>query len=287
MTGSEAWDVRWTEHRFISFDETPIFYRRLDPSNLPQAVAIIVHGLGEHGGRYRAFAEYLVGLGCQCYVPDLRGFGKSGGKRACVKRFSDFQNDLEALRRWIWRTHKSLPSFLIGHSFGGLVASSTLSRYPEPQTTGLVLISPIFGIAIQVPAWRHWLGLIASCLIPDYVQSSRVNPKLLTHDAEILKAYGNDPLISHKISAGLYRELWRQLSRKDQIAVSLYGPILVLQAGQDFIVSKKNTLNFYKNLKAKDKELEVYDDLYHELLNETKRDVIYSRIGSWISKHIR
>ena len=70
----------WDERRFLSFDETAIFYRRLRPAAV-RASAVIVHGMGEHGGRYHELAEFLSGLGLEVWVPDLRGFGKSGGPR--------------------------------------------------------------------------------------------------------------------------------------------------------------------------------------------------------------
>ncbi len=278
--------VLWSEHSFIAFDETPIFYRLLKPSDVPKAIVIILHGMGEHGGRYVPFAEYLAGLGFQSYVPDLRGFGRGGGRRACVKQFSDFQNDLHALHSWVARTHREIPVFVLGHSFGGLVASSTLSAYKDPKASGLVLTSPIFGIGIPVPRWRHWLGLVAAYLFPNYAQPNRVNPRVLTHDEEILRVYGDDPLIFHRISARLYRELCRAMNDKNRIAQNLKIPTLVLQAGCDFIVSKEETLKFYDKLTAPDKELEVYQDYYHEILNEVHRDVVYSRIGLWISKHL-
>ena len=276
-----------TAHQFISFDETPIHYYLLKPAGPPKAMVIIVHGMGEHGGRYRAFAEYLAGLGIQSFLPDLRGFGKSGGKRVCVRSFSDFQKDLHALHSWVSRNNKETPIFLLGHSFGGLVASSYLALCPHPKVSGLVLTSPIFGIAIPVPLWRHWFGILASYLLPGHTEATHVDPSVLTHDAEILRDYAKDPLIFHRVSTRLYRELYRMMNNKDRIARNLKNPVLVLQAGEDLIVSKEETLMFYEKIEAADKELEVYDGFYHEILNETRRDVVYSRIGFWISKHFR
>ncbi|MGH7198587.1 MAG: lysophospholipase [Candidatus Omnitrophota bacterium] len=275
----------WTEHRFISFDETPIFYRRLKPVDA-RVVLILTHGMGEHGGRYRAFAEYLAGTGVESVIPDLRGFGKSGGKRACVRRFSDFHEDLAALHSLVASERKDLPLFLFGHSFGGLVTSSYLAYRSHPRADGLILSSPIFGIAAPVPAWRHVLGLATASVLPDLTQPTGVPTTDLTHDPAIIEAYDRDPLAYRRLSSRLYRELVRMIGCKKAIAGRLSLPTLVLQAGQDRVASREATLEFYYHLKAADKELEVYPDWYHEVLNEAGREKAFSRVALWISKHV-
>src|SRR3989338_6676335 len=132
----------WSEHRFITFDETPVFYRRFTPGAGSKAILFIVHGMGEHGGRYRRLAEYLAGLGIASVIPDLRGFGQSGGGRGYVRRVSDYHRGLSAPPSVVSRKEKDKPVFFLGHSFGGLVASSYLAFHPA-QTAGLALSSPL------------------------------------------------------------------------------------------------------------------------------------------------
>lgn len=244
--------------------------------------------MGEHGGRYKEIAEYMGRQGGECWIMDLRGFGRSGGKRACVKHFSDFEHDLEALVRHAFKTEGEVSSFLLGHSFGGLLTASYLSRSGAnaPAMRGLILSSPIFGIGLPVAYWRHCLGILSSYLLPDYVQTSPVDPAKLTHDQEILKKYPKDPLIFHCISSRLYRELVARMKERREIAQNLHLPTLVLQAGEDFIVSREKTLRFYSELAAQDKELEVYEGFYHELFNETNRKTVFERMSLWFSKRI-
>ncbi len=276
----------WTEHRFISFDETPLFYRSLLPQEALKAVALVVHGMGEHGGRYRHLAEYLAGLGIGCWIPDLRGTGLSGGKRATVRHFSDFHEDPFALHSLAARTHRGAPLFLLGHSFGGLVSASYLAFHEHPKVNGLVLSSPLFGIAFKVPLWRHWLGRLVSLILPDFMQPSLIRSETLTHDQAILHQYAQDPLVSHEISARLYAELTERMAKKRQIASRIACPVLIVQSGQDKIVSSRDTVRFYDSLKSDDKEMETYEDFYHEVLNEVGRQAVFSRIGMWELKHI-
>ena len=246
----------------------------------------MIHGMGEHGGRYQAFADYLAEMGLVSIVPDLRGFGKSGGKKVCIKHFTDFYKDLAALHSWAHRQYKETSLFLFGHSFGGLIASSYLAFYHHPKVSGLILSSPIFGVAVPVPLWRHLLGVTASYLTPDYTQDSGVDPKTLTHDQVILEAYAKDPSINHQISARLYRELVRQMTRREEIAKKIHAPVLIVQAGEDKVVLKDRTIQFFNELSSQDKEMEIYPGFYHEVLNEIDRSTVYSRAGRWILKHI-
>ncbi len=280
-----------SEHRFLSFDATPLFYRRFEPAPPAgppaQALVLIVHGMGEHGGRYRPIAEYLAALGCRVVVPDLRGFGKSGGRRACVKRFTDFHRDLAALHAHAARQGADLPVFLVGHSFGGLLVSSYLAyQRAAGPVRGLILSSPIFGIGVRVPFWRCWFGLAASYVVPDLTQPTRVEASRLTHDPAILEVYAKDTLIHHRISARLYRELERAIAGRHRIAERIQSPVLVLQAGDDAIVSRPATQVFYDRLGSADKTLRIYEGLYHEIFNETSREEIYFEVGRWILDHI-
>lgn len=276
----------WTESRFISFDKTPIFYRYLRPARDIKAFLVLLHGLGEHGGRYRAFAEVLAESGFEIFLPDLRGFGESGGKRGCVRHFSDFHKDLDALMSFLERNQKGTPVFLMAHSFGALVASSYLAFYPGTNAKALIMTSPLFGVAISVPLWRHALGMAASWALPDFVQGNGVTPDMLTHDKAILEAYPSDRLNHHRISSRLYREICGMTAKRREIAAHIQIPTLLLQAGEDRVVSKETSLRFFDELKTKDKEIEVCPGLYHEILNEVGREQIFSKISRWLVEHM-
>ena len=273
----------WTEHRFIAFDETPLFYR-VHSREGAKAIAILVHGMGEHGGRYQHLGDYLAEFEIESWIPDLRGHGRSGGKPGHISHFSDLHRDLSALHSLIDKTRKGLPIFLVGHSFGGLTASSYLAYHPHFRVDGLVLTSPLFGIAVHAPWWKRLLGLTFSALWPSFTQANGVLASDLTHDQAILENYRRDAQVHHLISARLYCEVLSMLKQKKEIAGRIKKPVLVLQAGEDRIVSKKDTLSFYDDLKVDDRELEVYPGFYHEILNETVRQAVFSRIANWMLK---
>lgn len=275
-----------TEHRFVAADGLPIFYRRTKPSKTASAGVLVVHGMGEHGGRYAHLAEFLAASGAQVLTPDLRGFGKSGGARGCLRSMEDHHADLSAALDILAGDVPGRPIFILGHSFGGLVSASLVARSPGRRLAGLVLSSPIFGIGVPVPVWRHALGWALSWIVPDYAQSTGVRPEWLTHDPEMLERYGRDALIHHKISCRLYRILTENLSDRARIARRIKVPLLVLQAELDRVVSPDAAVKFFHECPGPDKELEVYAGFYHEILNEVERQRVFARISSWIMAHL-
>ncbi len=277
-----------SEQRFISHDETPIFYRIWQPSEKSPSKAslIIVHGMGEHSGRYHRLATYAADLGITTYALDLRGYGRSGGKRYHLKRFEDYLGDLTALHAHVARTEAPRPVFILGHSLGGLISASyAANKRKEPVLAGLILSSPLFGVSVKIPLWKSLLASVAAVLAPTLVQKSGIQCAHLTHDSEILREYAQDKDIHQELSAGLFAQLEKYRKRYLSTAARIEIPVLVLQAGDDRIVSVKNTQSFYNNLSSANKSLTIYPDLYHEILNEKSRDQVFSAIGLWISQH--
>lgn len=270
-----------TDHKLLSFDATPLFYRVVRSEGKPKGRVIIVHGIGEHGGRYLEVAEHLALKGFESVIPDLRGFGKSGGARAYAHRFSDFHSDLETLLSFIQRSREQAPMFYLGHSFGGLLVSSYITM-KRLKPKGLILSSPSFGLVARVPSWRRALGIAAARIAPYYSQPTGVRAEVLSHDPDVVSGYNRDPLIYQRISARLYREFLRLMALAPTIAQSLECPTMVLQAGEDHIVDKEKTFIFYKALACTDKVLHVYPGLYHEILNEGGRQAIFLTISEWL-----
>lgn len=281
---SSADTARITEHRFLSFDATPIYFRRVRAAS-PKGAVVVVHGMGEHGGRYLHLASHLAEQGFACYLVDLRGFGQSGGKRGCLKHFSDYFRDLESVSRLAREREGFSDLFFLGHSYGGLIVSSYLAETASRGARGMLLSSPNFGISIPVPAWRTWLAHGVATVWPDLTQHSHVEPRFLTHDTQLLQNSAGDRLIHYRISVGLYVQLLARIRQLESLAARLQLPSLILQAGEDRIVSRPATERFYARLRAADKELKVYEGLFHEIFNETSRVAIFREVSNWLLRH--
>jgi alpha-beta hydrolase superfamily lysophospholipase len=246
-------------------------------------VVVIAHGLAEHSGRYDHTASAFANAGLTVYAADHRGHGKSPGRRVHVASFEEFRADARAGLDLAHAEHPRLPLFLLGHSQGGLVAATLALRQPQ-GLAGLVLTSPLLGIAVRSrpSPVKAALGQILASFWPQALLASDVDPALLSRDPSVGAAYAADPLVSHAVSAGWYRALQEALADVDERAPSLQVPTLVLYAGADALVDPEATARWAARTPPGRVEAFRYDSLYHEILNAPEKEQVWRRIEEWI-----
>lgn len=274
-----------SEHFFVAYDKTPIHYF-LHPSAHPVGSILLVHGAGEHGGRYADIAQYLARNGFHAAALDLRGYGKSGGPRAYVKSFAQYSRDIDALLAKLRKDTGGLPAFLFGHSMGGLIVSRAAASDLKTPLAGLVLSSPCFDLAFKIPEALRVFGKITACVMPQYKHHTLVISETLTHDPERVESHRKDPLICNFITSGLFNQLDREMLQAATIAKKITTPVLVVQAGDDRVVSLDASRKFHENLPVADKKFVMYPGYFHEVINETHRKTVYDDILSWLKKHL-
>ncbi len=274
------------ERRFLAYDRTILSYRQIPAASTPRAVFVIVHGMGEHGGRYLRLASFLRSEGFAVYLPDLRGFGRSGGKRGCLRHFEDYFSDLDGLMSAIQSEFGDKKIFWLGHSYGGLISAEYLASGAQAKISGLVLSSPNFGLAVAVPKWIDLFAPILAKIFPDLTQSNRVRRDRLSHDPEITAERAKDPLIHDRISVGLYSQLRGRMARAGLTAGNLTLPTVIYQASDDAVVSRHATERFYEDLASPDKELQIIENAYHEILQENSRTNTFHNILRWTALHL-
>ena len=247
----------------------------------PRGRVLLVHGLGEHGGRYDLLAGALGGRGYSCLIHDLRGQGESEGKRGWVPSFDVFAEDLALAAGEAERSLPgSEPLIYYGHSMGGLV----LTRYLQirrPVATAVVLSAPWFGTAMPVPWWKERAGDVLRWLAPAFPIPTSIDPAQLTADPELQRAFRNDPLIQHGISVGLYDA---SLAAQE---LALNGPTipvvptLVLLPLADPVVSVARTEQWIRRSGPHVEVLRLPGTL-HEPHNDIGRDDVYRRVADWL-----
>src|SRR3989442_11624901 len=198
------------------------------------AVAV-VHGLGDHSGRYEPLARALNRRQISCYAVDLRGAGQSPGRRGHVTRWQRWVDDYSAFWELVGKEASDLEVVPVGHSFGGVVVASALIRGAiAPQR--FVLSNPAFRPASRAPSWKLRVGRVASGLLPALSMSNEVDPTLISRDAEQVAAYREDPLVHDRISSRTFTEgvaaSEEALERADEITAPLF---LILSDGDRII----------------------------------------------------
>ena len=251
------------------------------------AVLIIVHGLGEHSGRYGNLLKSFENKGISFFAIDHRGHGKSDGKRGHIDSFMDYVYDLKLFIEFIKDENRGLPIILYGHSMGGVIASKYAMTYADDLTM-LVLSSSGFEPAFKVPAWKNSIASFFSSRIASLTFSNGLAVKGLSHDPKAIEEYEKDPLVHGKITARWAVEFLRACKECLNNAGNIKKPLLVFHGQGDPITSCKASEEFYAKASSEVKKLYTYEGLFHETINELEadREKVLNDVTEWILKNI-
>lgn len=268
---------------FTSFDGCRIAARAWECESQARCRLLMVHGFGEHSGRYAELVSYLSDLPISIYSFDLRGHGRSEGERVFIDRFETFLEDVTYFRRWVEtrNTQSHAPHILLGQSLGASIATAVALRN-QHQWKALILLSPFFGLAFG-HGWMKRLSSMLSWIAPRKIWANPIRPFYLTHDTESIARYRSDPLIQRRITMHCAEELFRLVDVVNRRAEELFLPLLVLAAGDDKIVSLNKTRQFFERVQSREKKLEIFDGFYHELLHEMNREKPISILKQYLS----
>ena len=251
----------------------------------PIARLLFVHGWAEHADRYRFPVDYFTLKGFACFGIDVRGHGGSAGQRSYIDRYDQYLDDAQAALEALPDCGE-VPTFLVGHSQGGLVTTRLLQCRGDFGLAGLVLSSPFFALARPLSAVERFMSSNLSKLWPGLAIPSGLKTEHLTHDKAVDKAYEDDPRVFSKPVVRWATETLKAQEAALAEAGKVTLPCLVLAGGADQIVSPAVTRDFYERCGSQDKELEVFEGLYHEIFNELERDeVVFPRLERWLSAH--
>lgn len=247
---------------------------------------VIVHGMGEHSGRYAETAQQLTQAGFAVYAFDLEGHGRSPGVRGHVRAMDDYVADLAGFVHLVSARHPDAKPLLLGHSLGGLIATFYAEAHPGTMRC-LVLSSPLWGLTVRVPGWQRWLAYRLSSVWPALTMPRPHGREvLISHDPDVARRYLTDPLMHFVASVRFYVVLQRCLGELPTVVAHLREPLLVLQAGNDRVTSAEATARIFERVGSHDKRLIVYEGYYHEVLNEAGRARVVSDLLGWLREHL-
>lgn len=243
---------------------------------------VFVHGLGEHIGRYAGLGEWFARRGWTMRGHDHRGHGLSPGRRGSVPSPQDLLDDLDAAIDALPADAPSAP-LLMGQSFGGLIAATYALRQPQ-RVAGLVLSSP--ALAATPTALQRLLLAVMTPLAPDFPVHNGLDPSKLSHDAAVVRAYVDDPLVHDRISARLGRFIIDTASDALARAPTLSVPTLLLYAGDDRMVDPAGSREFARRAPGALLAAREYPELWHDLLHESSAglDAVLADLGAWLAR---
>jgi len=255
------------------------------PASHPRARLLLVHGLGEHSGRYTALAGELNALGISVRAFDHRGHGRSQGKRGVVGKEADcLSRDTAEVFKAYAAEGNDLP-FLLGHSMGGLVVMHTVAKHGL-RPRGLIASSP--ALASHAGKLDRMLSKILFRVAPDFTVANGLPADKLSHAPGVERAYLDDPLNHNRISARLARYLFDAGPAVIATASTWSVPTLLQIAGNDRLVDPAGARAFAQGARREVVEVQEYADLYHEIYNEAEpaRSQVVADLSTWLRTHL-
>jgi len=200
--------MKHSEFKFKTFDGLSLFAQSWQPETKSRAVICLVHGMGEHSGRYTHVADQLTQAGYSLIAFDLRGHGQSQGPRGHTPSYETLLNDINSLLNEANKNFPELPSFLYGHSLGGNLVLNYVLRC-QAQLKGVIVTDPWLRLAFEPPRFKIILAQITNYIWPSFSQKNGLDTKVLSHDPEVVHVYENDPLVHDYISTRMFISIYQ------------------------------------------------------------------------------
>jgi alpha-beta hydrolase superfamily lysophospholipase len=269
---------------FSSKDGLRLFWQSDVPAS-PRAHVAMVHGFGDHSGRYATLRTALVAAGYAAHGFDYRGHGRADGQRGHCDRFSQYIDDTERFWERCREQAGSLPLFLFGHSHGALIAIHFALKVP----TGLravLLASPFLALAFEPPAVKVLVAKIIGKVWPSAPFHSELKVHELTHDTQVQESTRRDPLYHSGLTPRWFEEVRKAQAAAMAHAGALALPTLMFAGSIDPIASVPTIRTFFERVGATDKKYKEYPGMLHETFNELGRDEVERDVANWISLHV-
>lgn len=241
----------------------------------------MVHGHGEHGGRYAGLASAMGERGIATYAMDVRGHGSSGGARGHAMSWDELIGDLVVFYEKV-KAEAGTEVVPLGHSVGGSILLSSIVR-GRLRPKRFVVSSPALRVKAKVPGWKVTLGKVASRLVPALALDTELDVNHISRDPEVVAAYAGDLEVHSKMSARFYTE-WQAanaeiLARASEITI----PFLATHGGGDEIIDHTATEELDRRATASGHRLIIYPGSYHEPYNDTGRERVFADLAAWLT----
>jgi acylglycerol lipase len=275
------------EANLKSKDGNDLFVRGWEPDAKPKAVIALIHGLGEHTGRYQHVAKAMTDAGYAFDGFDLRGHGKSSGIRGHFASWDVVMQDVKEFFIFLTQRYPSLPQFLYGHSLGGLIVLT----YALQHKTGLKgVIASGAGLRSQIheQKMKVMLAKLLGAIAPTTLIASGLDNSILSRDPEVIRVYESDPLVHDRISFGFGKAGLRATDYAWDHAEEFSVPLLIMHGAADRNTYPHGSADFAKLAAKNNKDvtLKLWEGMYHEVHNEPEKEQVLQFMIDWLDRHV-
>jgi len=274
------------ELHWYTADGLQIYSQAWEPDSSIHAVVCLVHGLGEHSGRYNGLAERLNREGYVLIGFDLRGHGKSGGPRGHTPSFDAYMQDITPFLEQAARQYPHIPLFLYGHSLGGILVLNYALR-EKPILNGVIATGAGLRTALEKQRLKISFARTIGSIYPQLSLPSGLDQEMLSRDATIITAYRDDPLVHDRATLKMANESFQAIPWVFEHACEFPNiPLLVMHGTGDQIAYYQGSQEF-ANLVPGDCTLKLWDGLYHEIHNEPEKSQVFDYLITWLNEKCR
>jgi len=282
-------DTRYThEEGTLTTSDGVVLYTQSWRAARPKATIVLIHGVSEHSTRYKHVGEYFAAQGYTVHTMDLRGHGRSPGRRILVRQLDEHSNDVATFLAWVRaqgsQSNAEQPLFLMGHSMGGLIVTYYVLTQ-KPALAGVILSSPAIKLAPVSPLLVA-IGRVIAQIMPG-LPMVPLDTGLLSRDPLIIQANRDDPLVYHgNIPAATGLAMIKAVAYVQRNMEAFQLPLLIIQGTADQLVDPEGSKQLYACAKSSDKTLKLYEGFYHEVLNEPEKEEVMAEIIEWLDQRI-
>lgn len=274
--------MRQDEQTHRTSDGATIFWQQWYPDGDPVAVVCLIHGLGEHSGRYEHLARRFTDAGFAVFALDQRGHGHSGGTRGDLtvdKAVSDIA-DLVADAK---TEFPGLPLFLYGHSLGALMTLTYVVRR-HPAVNGVIASAPALDSELREQKVKFFMANLLGGVVPGVAIPTGLDPNGVSRDPAVVAAYTSDPLVHDKGSLGLAKSTFQAMDAIMAID-SFPAPLLIIHGTADILTVPEASKRFSDQVSG-DVTLIEYEGMYHEPHNEPEQEQVFDDVMTWVTPRL-
>ena len=266
----------------LSDDKINLYFREIVPEGRIEAVVCLVHGLGDHSGWFKDLLNFFASSNFAVLTFDLRGHGKSDGKRGHIPSYEALLKDISLLLNIAKRNFNGVPIFLYGHSFGGNQVLNYALRY-RPDISGIIVSAPWLKLNSNPSKIKLYFTFLMSKIRPSFIVDNVVEGSNLSHNPDIAINQKNDPLVHNFVSASLFTNAYKAGEWAIDNASNLDIPLLLFHGDSDKITSYVASEAFIKKAHSNLATFKLWKGLYHSLHNEISNRDIFVNILNWIN----
>lgn len=274
-----------SEKFILSKDNIKLYYKKWQTKYNVKGNIILIHGFGEHLGRYDEWCKKFNNIGFNVHGIDLRGHGRSDGKRGYAKNYKYFLKDIYVLYQNVIEESNNKPIIFYGHSFGGNLALNFLLEYPNSIISAAVISSPWLKLSFNPSFIKELIGNFLKNIFPSTILKTNLPVSGLTSKKDIVEQYITDPLVHNKIGIKIYFQIKSAGIKALKQVYKINIPILLIHGINDPITSHLASISFSKNSSNKT-TLKLYNLPYHELHNTDESELIFEDIHKWLLEKI-